>query len=141
MTRSHHHLQGELLCPYHLQCQRSPSPQARHRWRCRRRCHAAAAADTLPLTLTATPASASTTLGGCTVTHVRPDRVGTRLGGLPIIRYRTVTCAKDHIVQIRDQRWEYDGPVSVANVSSTARTPTYRRSRQGPPALSPPETS
>jgi hypothetical protein len=76
----------------------------------------AAAAVALPLTLVATPASASTSLGGCTVTPLRPDRVGTTLGGLPIVRYRTVvTCAKDHIVQIRDQRWEYDGPVGVAN--------------------------
>jgi hypothetical protein len=77
---------------------------------------AAAAAVVLPLTLAATPAQAATSLNGCTVAPLLPVRVGTTAGGVPIVRYSTgVTCVKDRIVQIRDQRYEWDAPAGVAN--------------------------
>ena len=77
---------------------------------------AAAAALVLPMTMVATPAQAATSLAGCTVAPLRPVRVGTTAGGLPIVRFSTrVTCSKDRIVQIRDQRFEWDAPAGIAN--------------------------
>lgn len=79
-------------------------------------CGAAAAAALVPLTLVATPADAATSRGGCTVAPLAPVRVGTTAGGLPIVRYSTrVTCVKDRIVQVRDQRLEADAPGGIAN--------------------------
>lgn len=88
---------------------------------------AAAAAVVLPLTLLATPAQAATSLGGCTVAPLAPVRVGTTAGGLPIVRFSTrVTCVKDRIVQIRDQRFEADAPAGVLGDDSYGST-TYVR--------------
>ena len=87
---------------------------------------AAAAAVVLPVTMAA-PAEAATSLGGCTVAPIRPDRVGTTAAGLPIVRYSTrITCVKDRIVQVRDQRWEHDAPAGTANDEAYGST-TYLR--------------
>lgn len=76
---------------------------------------AAAAAVGLPLIMASTPAQAATSRGGCTVTPLAPVRIGTTVGNVPIVRFSTrVTCAKDRIVQIRDQRFEADAPVGIA---------------------------
>lgn len=74
---------------------------------------AAAAVVALPLALTSTPAQAAT-LNGCTVTPLAPVKVG-QLGNVPVYRFSTrVTCLKDRIVQIVDQRWEADAPAGIA---------------------------
>ena len=75
---------------------------------------AAAAAVVLPLTLVTAPAQAAT-FNGCTVTPLTPTRIGTNAAGVPIVRYSTVvSCVKDRIVQVRDQRYEADAPAGVA---------------------------
>lgn len=75
---------------------------------------AAAAALALPLTMMAVPAQA-VTLNGCTVTPLAPVRVGTTATGVPIVRFSTrVTCVKDRIVAIQDQRLEADAPAGIA---------------------------
>lgn len=74
----------------------------------------AAAALALPLTLVSTPAQAAT-LAGCTVTPLNPVRIGSTATGTPLLRFSTrVSCVKDRIVQIRDQRFEADPPPGVA---------------------------
>ena len=71
---------------------------------------AAAVAVALPLAMVSAPAQAATTLNGCTVDPIRPVVVG-QVGGVPQVRFSTrVTCSKDRIVQIRDQRREADAP-------------------------------
>ena len=96
---------------------------------------AAAAAVVLPITMVATPAQAATSRGGCTVAPLQPVRVGTTAAGLPIVRFSTrVTCAKDRIVQIRDQRWEWDAPVGVANDEFYGST-TYLRTFAAPATI------
>jgi hypothetical protein len=89
---------------------------------------AAAAAIALPLTLVSTPAQAATTLNGCTVTPLTPGpRVGTTPGGLPIVRFSTrVTCVRDRIIQMLDQRWEADAPAGIAGDDFYGAT-TYLR--------------
>ncbi|HET9650137.1 MAG TPA: hypothetical protein VFP34_18170 [Microlunatus sp.] len=88
---------------------------------------AAAAAVALPLALVASPAQAATSLNGCTVTPLAPVRVGTTATGVPIVRYSTrVTCVKDRIIQIRDQRFEADAPAGVTGDDSYGST-TYLR--------------
>ena len=85
----------------------------------------AAAGLALPLTLTSLPAQAAT-LNGCTVVPERPVVVGL-VGGQPNVRFRTtVTCAKDRIIQIRDQRLEADAPAGIAGDQSYGST-TYLR--------------
>ena len=75
---------------------------------------AAAAAVGLPLIMVATPAQAAP-LAGCTVTPLTPVPIGRTPGGVPIVRFSTrVTCVKDRIVQIRDQRYEADAPAGIA---------------------------
>jgi hypothetical protein len=68
----------------------------------------AVAALSLPLALaSASSAGAATDREGCTVTPLAPQQVGsTNFVRFP---YR-VTCDKDRIVQIRQQRWESDPP-------------------------------
>jgi hypothetical protein len=86
---------------------------------------AAAAAVALPLALTSAPAQAAT-LNGCTVTPLAPVKVG-QIGNVPIYRFSTrVSCVKDRIVQIIDQRWESDPPAGVAGDQSYGTT-TYLR--------------
>ncbi len=85
----------------------------------------AAAAIALPLTMVSTPAQAAT-LAGCTVTPLTPVVIG-QVGGQPNVRFSTrVTCAKDRIVQIRDQRLEADAPAGIAGDDSYGQT-TYLR--------------
>ena len=68
----------------------------------------------------------STTLGGCTATPLRPVVVG-QVGGVPQVRFSTrVTCAKDRIIQIRDQRREADAPAGIAGDDNYGST-TYLR--------------
>jgi len=77
---------------------------------------AVAAAVAAPLALVSVPAQATTSSNGCTVTPLRPVRVGTNAAGVPQVRFSTVvSCTKDRIVQIRDQRYEFDAPAGVAN--------------------------
>ena len=96
---------------------------------------AAAAAVVLPITMVATPAQAATSLAGCTVAPLKPVRVGTTAAGLPIVRFSTrVTCVKDRIVQIRDQRWEWDAPNGVANDEFYGST-TYLRTFAAPATI------
>ena len=91
---------------------------------------AAAAAVALPLALTSAPAQAAT-LNGCTVTPLAPVKVG-QLGNVPIYRFSTrVTCVKDRIVQIVDQRWESDPPAGVAGDQSYG-TSVYLRTFAAP---------
>ena len=95
----------------------------------------AAAAVVLPLAMVATPAQAATTRAGCTVAPLQPVRVGTTAAGLPIVRFSTrVTCVKDRIVQIRDQRWEWDAPAGVANDEFYGST-TYLRTFAAPATI------
>jgi hypothetical protein len=61
--------------------------------------------------------------------------VGTTAAGLPIVRFSTrVTCVKDRIVQIRDQRWEWDAPNGVANDEFYGST-TYLRTFAAPATI------
>lgn len=77
---------------------------------------AAAAAVAVPLTMVAATPAEAATRAGCTVTPLRPVQVGVTGAGVPIFRYDTrVTCARDRIVQIRDQRYEWDAPAGVGN--------------------------
>ena len=88
---------------------------------------AAAAAVALPLALTAMPAQAATSLGGCTVAPLAPVRVGTNAAGLPLVRFSTrVSCVKDRIVQIRDQRLEADAPAGIAGDDSYGSSTSLR---------------
>ena len=87
---------------------------------------AAAVAVALPLAMVSAPAQAATTLNGCTVDPLRPVVVG-QVGGVPQVRFSTrVTCSKDRIVQIRDQRREADAPAGIAGDDSYGST-TYLR--------------
>jgi hypothetical protein len=95
---------------------------------------AAAAAVVFPLTLVA-PAQAATSLAGCTVAPLTPVRVGTTPGGLPVVRFSTrVTCVKDRIVEIRDQRYEADAPAGIAGDDSYGST-TYLRTFAAPATI------
>jgi hypothetical protein len=86
---------------------------------------AAAVAVALPLAMVSAPAEAAT-LNGCTVVPLRPVVVG-QVGGVPQARFSTrVTCSKDRIVQIRDQRREADSPAGIAGDQSYGST-TYLR--------------
>ena len=88
---------------------------------------AAAAAVAIPMALTAAPAQAAT-LNGCTVTPLAPVKVG-QLGNTPIYRFSTrITCVKDRIVQVYDQRLESDAPAGVAgddNYGTTVHLRTF----------------
>jgi len=83
---------------------------------------AAAVAVALPLAMVSAPAQAATTLSGCTVTPLRPVVVG-QVGGVPQVKFSTrVQCAKDRIIEIRDQRYEADAPAGVAGDDSYGNT-------------------
>jgi hypothetical protein len=87
----------------------------------------ATAAVALPLTMMSTPSQAATTLGGCTVAPLAPVRVGTTPGGVPLVRFSTrVTCVKDRIVEIVDDRREVDAPAGIAGDDAYGST-TYLR--------------
>jgi hypothetical protein len=87
---------------------------------------AAAVAVALPLAMVSAPAQAATSLNGCTVAPLRPVVVG-QVGGVPQVRFSTrVTCSKDRIIQIRDQRREADAPAGIAGDQSYGST-TYLR--------------
>jgi len=67
---------------------------------------AAAAAVALPLALISTPAHAST-VKGCSVVPLTPVRVA---GTTATVRFDTrITCPKDRIVRVKDERRELDG--------------------------------
>jgi len=83
---------------------------------------AAAVAVALPLAMVSAPAQAATTQNGCTVTPLRPKVVGL-VGGQPQVLFSTrVQCAKDRIIEIRDQRYEADAPAGVAGDQSYGNT-------------------
>jgi len=72
----------------------------------------AAAALAVPLGLAAAPAEAAT-LNGCTVTPLTPSVV--TIAGVKRMQYRVqVSCSANHIVQIRDYRYESDAPAGLA---------------------------
>lgn len=72
----------------------------------------AAAALAAPLGLAAAPAQAAT-LNGCTVNPLTPSVV--TISGVKRIQYRVqVSCTANHIVQIRDYRYEADDPAGLA---------------------------
>lgn len=86
----------------------------------------AAAAMAVPLAMVSAPAQAAT-MGGCTVVPLNPVRVGTTITGVPLVRFSTrVSCLKDRIVQIQDQRLESDAPAGVAGDDSYGLS-TYLR--------------
>jgi hypothetical protein len=97
---------------------------------------AAAAAVMLPLAVLPTsPAQAATTRAGCTVAPLAPVRIGTNAAGVPIVRFSTrVTCVKDRIVQIRDQRYEADPPAGIAGDDPYGAT-TYLRTFAAPATI------
>ena len=90
-----------------------------------RKVFAAAAASTavaVPLVLTTgVPAEATTSVSGCSVSPLKPTatRVLVLRNGVfsydTRITYNTrVTCAKDRIIRVYDQRWEQDAPAGIS---------------------------
>jgi hypothetical protein len=96
---------------------------------------AVAVALALPLIMVSAPAQAATTRAGCTVTPLPPERIGTTPGGLPRVRFPTrVTCVRNRIVQILDQRYEADPPPGIAG-DDLYGSDTYLRTFAAPATI------